>query len=115
MSILGEFILGEYILGDSVSIMATLCTGILIVLDEDGNPEEGVVIRFQGVKAATGTGLAIDKGTKIATSDADGAINRTFPAGGHTYQWWRGNGPKVRFTTALAAGEFEINNGIGAP
>lgn len=82
---------------------ALVATGIMIVYDENGDPEEGVSI---GVKMIAGTGTAgygRDTATRTETSDADGLVTFAGMQRGCTYQVWRSSTAGLTFSDVASS------------
>lgn len=68
-----------------------LATGILIALDEEANPEEGIDINLQLVRGPGVAGYSLDMKVRTETTDGDGKVEFTRLIHGATYAVYSGS------------------------
>lgn len=87
--------------------------GVLLCLDVDEDPEEGVEVTFKKTSGPGDAGYSLDSEEVVETSDVDGLITREFLIGA-TYKVRRSNGAAQSFV-APATTPFNIAEHLGNP
>lgn len=94
-----------------------LTTGYLTALDDEGQPEDGVVIYCEMTAAPSGdTGFAYDTRQRAETSGINGLVQFSGLVKGGTYRIWRGvRTPQATLVTipADAASTYQLPSRIG--
>lgn len=94
-----------------------LTTGYLTALDDEGQPEDGVVIYCEMTAAPSGdTGFAYDTRQRAETSGLNGLVQFSGLVKGGTYRIWRGvRTPQATLVTipADAASTYQLPSRIG--
>ena len=73
-------------------------TGIGLVLDENQDPETGVLVSVQMETGPGTAGFILDQKIRTETSDVDGIVEFAGMLRGATYAIWRGDGATVEAT-----------------